>query len=93
MKYVIETELPTSIDLMKENGFTLKRVRSRRYPAQTITDADYVDDIALMVNTPTQAESLLRSLEQEEGGIGLYGNADKIKYMCFNQKEDISTLN
>ena len=29
-----------------------------------IMDADYADDIALLANTPTQAESLLRSLEQ-----------------------------
>ena len=26
--------------------------RSRRYPAKTITDADYADDIALLANTP-----------------------------------------
>ena len=36
--------LRTSIDLMKENGFTLTKERSRRYPAQTITDMDYADD-------------------------------------------------
>ena len=51
--------LRTLIDLMKENDFSLKKARSRRHPEQTITDADYVDDIALFVNTPTQAESLL----------------------------------
>ena len=44
--------LRTSIDLMKENGFTLAKERSRRYPAWTIMDADYVDDIALLTNTP-----------------------------------------
>ena len=54
--------LQTSIDLIKENGFTLKKTRSRLYPAQTITDTDYVDDIALLANTPTQAEFLLHSL-------------------------------
>ena len=32
--------LRTSIDLMKENGFTLATEKSRRYPAQTITDVD-----------------------------------------------------
>ena len=47
----------TSIDLTKENGFKLAKERSRRYPAQTITDADYVDDIALLVNKPAQAET------------------------------------
>ena len=36
-----------SIDKMKENGFKLTKERSRRYPAQTITDADYADDKVL----------------------------------------------
>ena len=31
--------------------------RSRRYPATTITDADYADDIAILANTPDQAET------------------------------------
>ena len=52
-----------SIDLMKENGFTLKKERSRWYSAQTLTDADYADDIALQANTPIKAKSLLHSLE------------------------------
>ena len=37
--------LRTSIDKMKENGFKLTKERTRRYPDQTITDADYTDDI------------------------------------------------
>ena len=49
--------LRTSIDLMKENGFKLAKERSRRYLAQTITDVDYADNIALLENTPTQAEN------------------------------------
>ena len=55
--------LRMSIDLMKENSFRLAKERSRRYPAQTIMDANYTDDIALLANTPTQAETLLHSLE------------------------------
>ena len=55
-------------------------------------DADYADDIALLANTPTQAESMLHSLEQVAGGVGLYVNAEKMEYMGFNQKGDISTL-
>ena len=42
---------------MKDNGFKLTKERSRRYPAQTITDADYVDDIALLANIPAQAKT------------------------------------
>ena len=49
---------------MKENGFILKKARSRLNPIETITDTDYTDDIALLVNTPTQVESLLHSLEK-----------------------------
>ena len=48
---------------MKENSFTLVKERSRRYPAQTITDVDYTNNIALLANSPVQAESLLHSLE------------------------------
>ena len=34
------------------------------YPAKTITDADYADDIVILANAPAQAENLLRSLER-----------------------------
>ena len=85
--------LRTSIDKIKVNGFKLTKERSRRYPAKTITDADYADDIALLANTPTQAETLLHSLERAAAGIGLHVNAHKTEYMCFNQTGDISTLN
>ena len=55
--------LRTFIDLMKENGFKLAKEWSRWYPTQTITDAEHADDITLLANLPTQAESLLHSLE------------------------------
>ena len=44
--------LRTSIDKIKENGFKLtkKKKRRRRYPAKTITDADYANDRALLAN-------------------------------------------
>ena len=67
--------LRTSIDKIKENGFELTKKRSRRYPATTITDADYTDDIAILANTPYQAETLLHSLERAAANIGLYVNA------------------
>ena len=56
-------------------------------------DAENADDIILLANIPTQAKSLPHSLEQEAGGIGLHIIANKIEYMCFHKKEDISTLN
>ena len=48
---------------------------------------------ALLANTPTQAETLLHSLEPAAADIGLHINADKTECMCFNQRGDISTLN
>ena len=48
---------------MKENSFKLTKKRNRRYPAQTITDAEYANDITLLANTPAQAETLLHTLE------------------------------
>ena len=85
--------LRTSIDKIKENGFEMTKKRSRRYPAKTITDADYAEDIAILANVPTQAETLLHSLERGFAGIGLHVNARKTEYMCFNQTGDISALN
>ena len=84
--------LRTSVDKIRENGFELTKKRSRRYPAKTIFDANYADDIAILANTPDQAETLLHSLERAAVGIGLYVNAHKTEYMCYNQMGDISTL-
>ena len=83
--------LRTSIDKIRENDFELIKKRSRRYPAKTITDADYADDIAILANTPNQAETLLHSFERAAAGIGLYVNAHKTEYMCYNQMGNIST--
>ena len=69
-----------------------QRTKSRRYPAKTITDADYADDIAILANTPNQDETLLHSLERAAAGIDLTVNAHKTEYMCYNQTGDISTL-
>ena len=78
--------LRTSIDKIKENGFELTKKRSRRYPVKTITDAVYADDIALLANVPTQAETLLYSLERTATGIVFHVNGHKTEYMSFNQK-------
>ena len=55
--------LRTSMDLMKENSFKLAKERNGRYPTQTIVNADNANDIALLANTPAQAESMQHSLE------------------------------
>ena len=80
------------MDKIRESSFELTKKRSRRYPAKTITDAEYADDITILANTPNQAETLLHSLERAAPGIDLHVNAHKMEYMCYNQTGDISTL-
>ena len=56
--------LTTSIDLMKETVLSWQRKKkpnkNRWYPAQTITDVYYADDIAFIANAPAHVESLLK---------------------------------
>ena len=77
---------------MKEKGFVVIKERSRSYPAQTITDVDYADDIPLRENTPAQAKTSPHNLKWAAAGIGLHVNKDKTEYTCFNQRGDISKL-
>ena len=74
---------------IRENSFELTKERSTRHPAKTIIDAD---DIAILANTPNQAETLLHSLERVAAGIGLHVSAHKTEYMCYNQTGDISPV-
>ena len=61
---------------MKDNSFKLTKERSRRYSTQTITDADYADDTALLANTPAKAEALQHNLERAAACIGIHVNVD-----------------
>ncbi len=69
--------------MIKENSFTLKKAISRQYTAETTTDADYTNDLALLANTPSQAKSQLHNLEQAAGVIGFHVNANKTECICF----------
>ena len=64
----------------------------KRKEAQTITDVDYADGISLLAYTPAQAKTL-HCLERAATSISLHVNVDKMEYMYFNQRGDISTLN
>ena len=87
----IDYVLRTSIDKINENGFELTKKKIGRYPVKTIIDADYADDIAILANTPNQAETLVHSLERAAESIGFHVNAHKTEYMCFNRTGDMST--
>ena len=69
-----------------------KKARCRRYPAETMTDADHVDDIALLENTHDQVESLLHSVEKAAGDSGFYVNANRIENACLKREVVIFNL-
>ena len=48
------------IDLIKKCLYA-KKARYRQYTTEAITDASYADDLALLLNTPAQAKSLLQA--------------------------------
>ena len=69
--------LKTSLDNNRELGFTLTERKSRRYPAEQITDTDYADDIAVTNNTLKDTNTLLLKIESAAKEIGLCINTDK----------------
>ena len=80
---------------MKKNGFAIKKknltkTRSKRYLAETITDAHYTGDLALPENIHFQTNSLLHILEQAARGVGLYVNSDKTQIICLNKRKPFS---
>ena len=62
--------------------------------SETITDADYVDDQALLENTPAQAKSKpYRRQQSVARNFGLFMNSYKTDFISVNQDGVISVLN
>ena len=51
-----------------EVGGEFGKDKEQKKTTRTIMDADYGDDMSLLANTPTQAESLLYNLERVADG-------------------------
>ena len=77
--------LRKALDKNNELGFTLAKRKSKRYPAMKITNANYADDLAVLADILKDATFLLHSIERTAKEIGLYLNADKTEFICFNQ--------
>ena len=86
---VLDYVLRISIDENSELGFTLQPRRSRRYPAETITDADFADDLALLADNSIDAEALLLLLEEAAQAVGLNVNYGKTNYMAFREQNAV----
>ena len=78
----LDYALRTSI--IDSDGLTLKKRQSRRYPAVTLPDLDFADDIAMLEDTCVEAQDLLHRMEKACNDIGLFLNYDKTKYIHIN---------
>ena len=57
-----------NLDQNKNLGFTLRKQLSRRYPAEMLTDAEFADDLALLLDKI--GEKLLKILESAAVSVG-----------------------
>ena len=83
LDYVMRMSIGQDKDTL---GFTVTPRRSRRYPAEILTDLDFADDIALLSDTLQQAQNLLSRVESAAATVGLQMNASKTKFMTYNIK-------
>ena len=67
-------------------------IKSRRYPAVTITDEEYADDLPLFADLGKNVEILLQALEKSAKNNGLHINSKKTEYIPFDCKYTINTL-
>ena len=75
----LDCVLWTLIDLVKK-WLYVKKKQKKNNKKLTIF---YADDLALLPNTPAQAESLQNSLDQAAGSVDLYVKANKTEFICF----------
>ena len=79
-----------NVDESKNLGFTLRKQLSRRYPAEMLTDSDFVDDLAQLSDKTGNAEKLLNILETAAASVDLYMNTTKTKFIAVNTEGTIT---
>ena len=85
--------LHMSIDKLKELGFTLAKYKSRRYPAENITDIDYAVELAITTDNLQNATKLRLSIDEAAQETGLCINPKKTQFITYNVEEQMSSLN
>lgn len=79
---VVDYALRQSVDTIRDKGLMVGR-RSGRQSGKYITDLDYADDVALITEHITSAQTLLISFEEAAAKIGLTKKAE-----CMLMNED-----
>ena len=67
-----------------DSGVETHPRRSRRYPAKSLNDLDFADDIALLESSIPQAQVQLSRTAEAAADLGLIISAPKTEYMTVN---------
>ena len=67
-----------------ELEFKLTRKSSRRHNPNAITDLDFTDDVALVIEELEQTQGFLHRVQENAVKTGLNLNSDKTEFMGFN---------
>ena len=57
--------------------------RSRRYTPETVSDANFAEELSFLVNSHSQAEFPVHCLKEAAGTIGDYENVNKTEHLRF----------
>ena len=78
-----------------EQGFQLRKIKIRRSPPITVTDMDFLDDIAFVSEGIKEAQEMLTRVEKSAKRVGLSMKTGKTKYMSYNtnQQFEIKDIN
>ena len=66
-------------------GFMVEPTKSRRYPLITISDLDFADDIALILNHIDEPQCQLQSVVNAATNVRLHLNAVKTQAIIYNR--------
>ena len=85
---VLDYVLRISLDSKNSLGLLLSSRQGSRHPAQYLTDLDFADDLALISESISNAETLLQSLEEAAAAAGLICNESKTEFISTSTTSD-----
>ena len=85
---VLDYALRISLDSHNSLGLLLKPKLSSRQPAQYLTDLDFADDLAIILKSIKNAETLLQSLEGAAAAVGFICNESKTEFISTTYTKD-----
>ena len=90
--FIICLDYAMRMALNNSDGLTLHPQKSKRKPAEKLSDLDFADDIALLSDSLADAQAMLNRVEQSCQAVGLHLNSTKTKFMHINPKANPGQL-